>query len=103
MATFDEENKKTERALIKKAHKMAERDNRTLSFNAAILTVYGWQIAIPTFIGVLLGGFLDRHVPIPYLSWTLNLLLIGIAIGFYNANAWVKKEGLLQKKEKHKK
>ena len=103
MAAFDEENKKTKKILIKKAERMARRDARILNFNAAILTVYGWQMVIPTLIGVLLGQLLDHHFPISHLSWTLNLLIIGTAIGFYNANRWIKKEGMLKNKEKHKK
>ena len=103
MATFDEENKKTEKILIRKAHTMSRRKNRVIELNAAVLSVYGWQMAIPMILGVILGRFLDHFAAIDHLSWTFNLILIGAVIGFYNANRWIKKEGILKKGGKHKK
>ena len=103
MATFDEENKKTEKILMKKANKMAGRKDRVIELNAAVLSVYGWQMAIPMVIGVTVGRLLDHFAPIAYLSWTLNLILIGAVIGFYNATRWIKKEGLLENKKGRKK
>jgi len=100
MSVFDEENKKIKKTLVKKVRTMARRDTRILHLNAAILSVYGWQMAIPTLIGIILGRFLDRHFSIPYLSWTLNLIILGAVIGFFNANHWVKKEGILKRKDK---
>jgi len=103
MATFDEENKKTEKVLIKKAGKMARRKERVIHLDAAVLSVYGWQMAIPMVLGVILGRLLDHFLPMTYLSWTLNLILIGAVIGFYNATRWIKREGVLEKSEKRKK
>ena len=100
MSVFDEENRKIKKTLVKKAKTMARRDSRILHLNAAILSVYGWQMAIPTLLGILLGQILDHHMPVPHLSWTLNLIIIGAFIGFLNANHWVKKEGTLKGKDK---
>ena len=100
MSAFDEENKKIKKTLVKKARTMAKRDSRILHLNAAILSVYGWQMAIPTLIGVLIGRILDHHIPVAHVSWTLNLIIIGAVIGFFNANHWVKKEGILKGKNK---
>jgi len=102
MAAFDEENKKTKKILMKKAEKMARRPERIIQLNAAVLSVYGWQMAIPMILGVVLGRFLDHFFPIQAISWTFNLILIGAVIGFYNANRWIKKEGDLKKKERKK-
>ena len=99
MATFDEENKKTEKTLIKKAHRMERRKERVIELNAAVLSVYGWQMAIPMILGVILGRLLDHYMAIAHISWTFNLILIGAIIGFYNATRWIKKEGALKKKE----
>jgi ATP synthase protein I len=51
----------------------------------------GWSVAIPTFLGVLLGAFIDKHYPGIH-SWTLSFLIIGLFIGCLNAWHWVAKE-----------
>ena len=103
METFDEENKKAKKILIKKAEKMAGRRERVIELNAAVLSVYGWQMAIPMILGVILGRLLDHFIPMTYLSWTLNFILIGAVIGFYNATRWIKREGIIKNQGKHKK
>lgn len=99
MAEFDEENKKTAHILKKKAQALNNRNNRIFYFNAAILSVYGWQMAIPVLLGIILGRFLDKHIPSDTLSWTLNMIIIGFAIGIFNANYWARKEGIYKKSE----
>lgn len=95
---FDDENKKTAQILKQKAQALGNRKNRTFYFNAAILSVYGWQMAIPVLLGIILGRFLDRHFTSDTFSWTLNLIIIGFAVGVFNANYWVRKEGITRKK-----
>lgn len=51
----------------------------------------GWSIAVPTLIGVMLGVWLDRRFP-GRPSWTLTLLVIGLALGCLNAWQWVRRE-----------
>jgi F0F1-type ATP synthase assembly protein I len=46
-------------------------------------TSLGWDLALPIFAGVLLGHLLDRLLHANYV-FTLGLLLLGIATGFYN-------------------
>ena len=77
-----EETKNTAKTLIKKAKAMENRKNRQLYLNAAILGTYGWNISIPVIIGVIIGRWLDNKFPLPPMSWTLNLILIGFIIGF---------------------
>jgi F0F1-type ATP synthase assembly protein I len=43
----------------------------------------GWDLAVPIFGGVLLGHVLDRWLETGYV-FTLGLLLLGVATGFYN-------------------
>ena len=74
--------------LIKKANNLRDRSKRQYAYQAAILTIYGFQVVIPAIIGLFLGMFLNKHFPIEHVSWTLNLILIGAVIGFYNANMW---------------
>jgi len=99
MGLFDEENKKTEQTLVKKVKTMARRDKRIFYLNASILGVYGWQMAMPVLLCVILGRFLDKHFDVVHFSWTLNLIIIGFAIGIFNANRWVRKESGITKKK----
>lgn len=104
MGLFDEENRKTERVLVKKTRTLAKRNKRIFYLNASILGIYGWQMAMPVLLGILLGGFLDKHFGVVHFSWMLNLIIIGFGIGVFNANRWVHQEGVLkQKKQKRKK
>jgi ATP synthase protein I len=43
----------------------------------------GWELAIPIFGGVLAGYYLDRWLGTGHV-FTLGLLTMGIAAGFYN-------------------
>jgi len=43
----------------------------------------GWELAIPIFGGVLAGYYLDRWLGTGHI-FTLGLLTVGIAAGFYN-------------------
>lgn len=60
-------------------------------FGLGMIGVIGWTVAIPTLIGVALGIWIDATWPGP-ISWTLTLLLIGIALGCLNAWHWVSQE-----------
>lgn len=60
-------------------------------FGLGMMGLIGWSIAIPTFLGALLGFWLDKHVPARS-SWTLTFLFIGLIVGCINAWYWVRKE-----------
>ena len=51
----------------------------------------GWSVAIPSLIGVGLGIWIDSNIKSQY-SWTLMLLVIGVAVGCFNAWYWIDKE-----------
>lgn len=104
MAQYNkDETQDTAKTLIKKAKAMENRKNRQLYLNAAILGTYGWNISIPVIIGVIIGRLLDKKFPLPPMSWTLNLIFIGFIIGFYNAQRWVNKEGVIRNMQAKKK
>ena len=100
MEEFKKQLNKTARQLIKKANKRQNPENKQVVYKAALLSVYGWQLAIPVLLGIILGMLLDRIFPIQNFSWILNLILLGFVIGFYNATQWTKKNlGLKEKKD----
>jgi ATP synthase protein I len=64
---------------------------RTVWFGLGMMGLIGWSVAIPTLLGAALGLWLDRRYP-GGRSWTLALLVVGLAIGCLNAWHWVAKE-----------
>ncbi len=64
---------------------------RTVWFGLGMMGLIGWSVAIPTLIGALLGLWLDQRYP-GGRSWTLALLVAGLAIGCLNAWHWVTRE-----------
>jgi ATP synthase protein I len=66
--------------------------HRTVWFGFGMFGLVGWAVAVPTLIGVALGLWLDRIAAGDF-SWTLALLLGGVAVGCINAWYWVSKEG----------
>jgi len=60
-------------------------------FGLGMMGLIGWSVAIPTLLGAVLGIWLDKHYPGSH-SWTLMLLIIGLAIGCLNAWHWIARE-----------
>jgi len=54
--------------------------------------VIGWSIAVPTVTGAFVGGWLNRVVPRDF-SWSIALILGGVAVGVLIAWAWIDKGG----------
>lgn len=61
-------------------------------YGLGMFGMIGWSVAVPVLVGTALGVWLDRHHPQPF-SWTLTLLLAGLAAGCFTAWAWVTSEG----------
>jgi len=55
-------------------------------------------VAIPTLLGAALGLWLDQHYP-GGRSWTLALLVAGLAIGCFNAWRWITREDQAMREE----
>ena len=64
---------------------------RGVWFGLGMFGLVGWAVAVPTLLGIMLGLWLDSHLPTPF-SWTLTLLFIGVALGCINAWYWVRRE-----------
>ena len=63
----------------------------TVWFGLGMMGLIGWSVTIPTLLGAGLGLWLDKNHPTTY-SWTLALLVAGLAIGCLNAWHWVSRE-----------
>jgi ATP synthase protein I len=77
----------------KAARKLKSRRNSApgVWFGLGMMGLVGWSVAVPTLLGAALGIWLDRRHPGLH-SWTLALLVAGLAIGCLNAWHWVAKE-----------
>ena len=60
-------------------------------FGVGMLGIIGWAVVIPTLLGLGVGWWLDHTYP-SHIAWTLNLLIIGLLLGCWNAWHWVSKE-----------
>lgn len=88
----------------KAERKLKARRNATQGvwFGLGMMGLIGWSVAIPTLLGAALGLWLDkRHLGSH--SWTLMLLVIGLAIGCWNAWYWVSKQDKEMREEQEDK
>lgn len=60
-------------------------------FGLGMMGLIGWSVTLPTLLGAALGIWLDKQYP-DSRSWTLALLVAGLAIGCLNAWLWIAKE-----------
>jgi len=60
-------------------------------FGLGTMGLIGWSVAVPTLLGAAIGIWLDsRHSGDR--SWTLALLMAGLAIGCFSAWGWVSRQ-----------
>jgi ATP synthase protein I len=76
----------------KTARKLKARHSKPgVWFGLGMMGLIGWSVVVPTLLGVAFGIWLDRRHPGNH-SWTLALLVAGLAVGCLNAWHWVAKE-----------
>ncbi|MCE5281365.1 MAG: AtpZ/AtpI family protein [Deltaproteobacteria bacterium] len=82
----------TRQVAQKEARKIRGRTRKDdgLWFGLGVLGIVGWSVVIPTLIGTAAGLWIDQTWPSRF-SWTLMLLVLGLALGCFNAWYWVKK------------
>jgi ATP synthase protein I len=87
---------------VKAARKLKARRNATpdVWFGLGMMGLIGWSVVVPTLLGAALGIWLDETRPGPR-SWTLALLVAGLALGCINAWHWVAKEGRVMREEQN--
>jgi ATP synthase protein I len=99
MSAADRDDHETQaRELGKEIARRAERKRRAerqrdsgVWFGLGMFGLVGWSVAIPTLVGVAVGIWIDATWPSAY-SWTLMLLVPGLAIGCLNAWYWICRE-----------
>ncbi len=72
-----------------------------LGQETARASTLGWELALPIFIGVLLGYYLDRQLGTKY-TFTIGLLMAGIGAGFYNIWSFTSRIDARQKRLREK-
>lgn len=88
------ENERFRRTIVRKENRKlrARREpDRSPWFWLGMFGLVGWSIAIPALLGILVGVWLDRLFE-GRISWTLTMMLIGVAVGCWTAWYWVKRE-----------
>jgi ATP synthase protein I len=60
-------------------------------FGLGMMGLIGWSVTVPTLLGAAVGIWLDKRYSGEH-SWTLALLVAGLAIGCLNAWRWIAKE-----------
>jgi ATP synthase protein I len=76
------------RASVRRAERRrrkAERERPTVMAQTAYLGMLGLLIALPIVAGAYLGEWLDRRIHGFSVSWTVTFLIIGVAVGTFNA------------------
>jgi ATP synthase protein I len=74
------------------------RGDRGVWFGLGMFGLVGWSVIVPTLAGLALGLWIDATWPSRY-SWTLMFLVVGVAVGCYNAWHWVGRERQLIERE----
>ncbi len=62
----------------------ARKEKRSFWRYVYLLGAGGWLFVIPVVGGAYLGRYLDRAYGDAGISWTITLLVLGIAFGLYN-------------------
>lgn len=103
---FDDEKEQStfgREVRAKAARKLHARRNPTPGIwsGFGMMGLIGWSVVVPTLLGAALGMWLDNRYPGSH-SWTLALLVAGLAVGCFNAWNWVANEAkAIQEEREH--
>lgn len=74
---------------IRRARK-AEQERRSLMAQTAYIGVLGLLFVLPVILGAYLGRWLDEHAAGYSISWTVNLICLGVIVGAINVYLFVR-------------
>ena len=88
-----EQNEFGREVRAKAARKLHARRNPTAGIwsGFGMMGLVGWSVVVPTLLGAAIGMWLDNRYPSSR-SWTLALLVAGLALGCFNAWNWIATE-----------
>ncbi len=66
----------------------ARKEGDQILFGLGAFGVVGWSVALPSILLTFLGIYLDKKSNLN-ISWTLTLMIMGLALGSYNAWYWI--------------
>ena len=100
---FDDEKGRTafgREVRAKAVRKLKARRNPTPGIwsGFGMMGLIGWSVVVPTLLGTALGIWLDKQHSGKH-SWTLALMIAGLAISCLNAWLWVVKEDQAMREE----
>jgi ATP synthase protein I len=72
--------------------KARQEGERSAWFGLGMFGLVGWSVTVPALVGVAVGLWIDSRWPSRF-SWTLMLMVMGVALGCLNAWWWVQREG----------
>ena len=77
-----------------------KKKEETFWFGLGMFGLVGWSVAVPTLAGIFVGLWIDIKYSGRY-SWTLMLMVIGLAVGCINAWVWIsrQREAIRQERE----
>jgi ATP synthase protein I len=79
------------RAKERRKRRARAKSGRGILFGMGMFGLVGWSVAVPTLLALALGVWIDTRYETRF-SWTLMLLVVGIALGCVNAWYWVREE-----------
>lgn len=78
-----------------------EPDHSRFWYDFGRYNLTGWSIVLPTLGGIALGYWLDQSYPVSF-SWTITLMVVGLALGCMNAWYWISRTNRNGGRDKHR-
>ncbi|WP_454783615.1 AtpZ/AtpI family protein [Legionella sp. WA2022007384] len=89
---FKNSNKELEQQVKRKVRKIneAKKEKSTLLAQTVYLGTLGFVFVLPIIAGAYLGVWLDEQIKGYSISWTINLIILGVIIGAINVYLLIK-------------
>lgn len=89
---FKDPKKELEEQVKRSVHKMnqAKKSKSTLLAQTVYLGTLGFVFVLPIIAGAYLGVWLDEKIKGFSISWTINLILVGVIVGAVNVYLLIK-------------